>query len=276
MTFEGFAGHYIPTAGSACFLAGIIIGAFKWANQTIASDLRDSVALWILGETSNGGWPLAASQVFEALYGPSYFSRRIFIVNLCFSAIATGMAFFLLLTGPASSDEASYYIIALIMINFFYLFPVLLVSYIKARWLARNLAKAKNPLWAMAILAIDLFLTALIWAALIGLILLPAQTGIDSPLMNLLALPFVVFSFSPEHYQDQYIPIFIASWLPSILVAFVVAAIVAQRFYLGAAPLLGRASRVLSRERIEKEPLSLIGEVIAALVFIFVCAYGLS
>jgi hypothetical protein len=50
---------------------------------------------------------------------------------------------------------------------------------------------------------------------------------------------------------------------------------VAQKLYVNAAPLPGLASKLLNKDRIEKEPLSLIDEIFAALVFLFVCTYGL-
>lgn len=61
---------------------------------------------------------------------------------------------------------------------------------------------------------------------------------------------------------------------PTLLVGLVLGTVGAQKLYISTSSLLGGASKYLSKERIEKEPISLVGEVLAALVFLFVCAYG--
>ena len=76
MTSEQFLGQYIPTVGVAGVVAAIIIAGLKWANQSLATDLRDGVSLWILGEPGQASWSTVISRVFGSVYGRSYFSRR--------------------------------------------------------------------------------------------------------------------------------------------------------------------------------------------------------
>ena len=265
MTSEQLVGQYIPTVGAAGVLAGLIIVGFKWANSSVAPSLRDSVALWILGEPGQSNWSLAASRVFDALYGATYFSRRAVVVNLCVSMLATGAAVFALLARRWSLNEAV--LSGLISLGFVCLLPILFASYLKARWFSRRLARGPSPLLASALLAVELLLTAFIWAAWIILLILIPPHG-DNPLKG--GLYFLVF----VNYAAK--PILLASLLPSLLIALVVAAVVARKACIRVAPFLSRASKLLSKERVEKEPLSLVGEVLAALVFMFVCVYGLA
>lgn len=263
MTTEQLVGQLIPTVGAAGVLAGIIIGAFKWANQSIATGLRDSVALWILGEPGQGTWSLAASRVFTALYGTEYFSRRALIANLIIAAVATASAFFALLARRWPLDQVVW--LALASLGVAYLLPVLFASYLKARWFARSLAQSESTVSALAMLALDLILTALLWASWIGLLLFIPPHG-DNPLKA----PLHFVAFVPYAFK----PVLVASLLPSLLVALVVAALATRQVCIRAAPILGRASRLFNKERVEKEPLSLVGEVLAGLVFILVSAYG--
>src|SRR5450631_3718072 len=99
-------------------------------------------------------------------------------------------------------------------------------------------------------LAIDLFVTAMSWVGWIGLLFLVFLTDADGKLAVFLLGPLTVVAFGARQFN----PIFYASFFPSLLIAFVVATIVAQKLYVGVAPLLGRASKLLSKDRIEKEP----------------------
>ena len=265
MTSEQLVGQYIPTVGAAGVLAGLIIGGFKWANASVASNLRDSVALWLLGEPGQSSWSLAASRVFDALYGAAYFSRRAVIANLSISVLATGAAVFALLARRWSLNGAV--LVGIATLGFVYLLPILLASYVKARWFSRRIAQAPSTLLALALLAVDLLLTVVVWAAWLIFLVLVSPQGENFLNGGLYFLAFVGYASKP---------ILIASLLPSLLVALVVAALIARRLCVRLAPFLGRASKLLSKERVEKEPLSLVGEVLAALVFTFVCIYGLA
>lgn len=266
MTSEQFFGNYIPMVGAAGFLAGLILTGFKWVNQTVALDLRESVALWILGEPNRSSWSFTVAKIFEALYGTTYLSGRALVVNSSVCIAITGVVIFSSRSQFVDHDD----FLILALLDVFYVIPVLFFSYLKSRWFVRRLATTNNTLRAVVILAIDLLCTGLLWTAWIGIIYFSAQFDSDGN-VGIWVMPLVVISFGAY----QFVPLFAAVLFPSFLIALVVATLVAQRLHVYAASFLGRVSRFLSKERIEKEPISLIGEVLAALAFIFVCAFGL-
>lgn len=277
MTSEQLFGHYIPTVGAAGFLAGLIIGGFRWANQTVALDIRDSVALWILGEPDRSSWSLVAARVFEALYGAVYFSRRALIVNFYVCIAATGYAMFTIQTQDRS--DASLEQSVLVGLGLFYVFPVLLFSYLKTRYFSRRLAAAPGTRNAVVVLVIDLFLTALIWIVWLIILSFPVLFNDELPgeaetVRALLVVPWLMMAMDGYRSATEYGPVLVAPFFPSLLVGLVLATLGAQKLYVSTSSLLGNASKFLSKERIEKEPISLIGEVLATLVFLFVCAYG--
>ncbi len=281
MTSEDLFSHYIPTIGPAGVLAGLIIGGFRWANHTVASDIRDSVALWILGEPDRSSWSLAAARVFEALYGAVYFSRRALIVNLCVCIAATGYAMFTIQTQDRS--DASLEQSVLVGLGLFYVFPVLLFSYLKTRYFSRRLAAAPGTRNAVVVLVIDLFLTALIWTVWLIIVFFAVLfndklLGEDETveiLRTLVVLPWLMMGLmDTDEFAIEYSTVLLAPFFPTLLVGLVLGTVGAQKLYISTSSLLGGASKYLSKERIEKEPISLVGEVLAALVFLFVCAYG--
>ena len=126
---------------------------------------------------------------------------------------------------------------------------------------------------------IDLFFTALIWIVWLSIIFvylwveneLPRE---DETVRSLLVFPWIVMALDAYRSVTEYGPVLVAPFFPSLLVGLVLATVGAQKLYVRTSSLLGGASKYLSKERIEKEPISLVGEVLAALVFLFVCAYG--
>lgn len=277
MTSEDLFSHYIPTIGPAGVLAGLIIGGFRWANHTVALDIRDSVALWILGEPDRSSWSLAAARVFEALYGEVYFSLRALIVNLCVCIAATGYLMYSVQTQDRSGVGIELAII--VGLALFYVLPVLLFSYLKTRYFSQRLAAAPSTRNAVVVLVIDIFLTALIWIQWLinvsfALVVSSKLLGQDEIVGTLVLLPLVMMGFDTDKFAIQYSTVLLAPFFPSLLVGLVLATVGAQKLYVSTSSFLGGASKYLSKERIEKEPISLVGEVLAALVFLFVCAYG--
>jgi len=281
MTSEDLFSHYIPTIGPAGVLAGLIIGGFRWANHTVALDIRDSVALWILGEPDRSSWSLAAARVFEALYGEVYFSLRALIVNLCVCIAATGYLMYSVQTQDRSGVGPEPAVIAVIVgLGLFYVFPVLLFSYLKTRYFSQRLAAAPSTRNAVVVLVIDIFLTALIWIQWLinvsfALVVSSKLLGEVEIVQTLVILPLVMMGLmDTDEFAIEYSTVLLAPFFPSLLVGLVLATVGAQKLYVSTSSFLGGASKYLSKERIEKEPISLVGEVLAALVFLFVCAYG--
>jgi hypothetical protein len=260
---EQLIGTYVPTVGAAGVLAGLLIAGFKWANQSLATDIREGVSLWLLGAPSQPRASLIAARAFNAVYGANYFSRRAFVVNLAIAAMATVASAVALLL--ARWPMESHVWLSLGSLWLIYLLPILCFCYIKARWFSARLSQSITASRAALLLVADFMSSALIWVGwLTVLFLLP-------PGDNALKSPLYLLTFASNVAQS----VFVGSLIPSLLVTLVAAAILARRLYLRVSPILGRVSPFLSKERIEKEPLTLIGEVFAAVVFVLVCTYGL-
>jgi len=263
-------GALIPTIGTAISVAALVIAAFRWANRSVAEDLRDSVSLWILGEPGpQTNWPYMTTALFHAMYGSKYFSRRSVGFTLICSLIAAvaGLIPFLRLVAGHHEAIDPLGALYLLAVTFCCLAPVFFITYLKARWFQRRIIRSRTELAAISLLGADLLVTALILTGLLDLVLFHFGGWLLS-VDELAVFAFIAFVESLSS------PVVISSAVPSVLVALAAAAGISQKLVVRVAPLLGRASRFFSKERVEREPLILIGEVLGAVVFVVICLFG--
>ena len=267
MTPQQLLGAQIPTIATAVSVAALVIAAFRWANRSVAEDLRDSVSLWILGEPGpQANWSRVTTTLFQVMYGPSYLSARAvgFSVGCTLIAAVAGLVPFLLMVGEPFDPLGALYLLA---VTFGCLAPVFFTTYLKARWLQRRIIRSRTEFAAIALLGADLLVTALIMTVLLNLVLF----RFGGWLLAVDQLAIFAFLAFVESLSS---PVVISASIPSVLVALAAAAGISQRLVVRVAPHLGRASKFFSKERVEKEPLILIGEVLGALVFVAICLFG--
>lgn len=278
---EKLLSQQISTIGLAITIAGIVIAIFKWANNTVSEEIKDNVALWILGEHRELEWNKAAVEIYKIVFGRRSWSiRSIFVVAVTTTLI--GFASYVWLT---KITEGKLALISggptewLVVTPFLaiYSLPVALLSAAKTRFLLERIANATNLLFAASWLAIDIALYAGVAYGWFEILLgIPVSSDentsriyeigdtIGSVFMISVAFPLTLFSALA------------ATILPSFLGCIVFGTLAVKYAYAITSRMSGRLSNILSRQRLEKEPVLLIGEMIAGSVFLIICVMGLT
>lgn len=262
--------------GLAVTLCGTVYVDFAYLNRTVDQDIREEVALWLLGEVHPTPWPVLARRVFNGLFGKATWTRRgawsivVFVYFFASALFFWGNDFVLLGRverggGWYNTVDISDWFGLWSMLALFTIPPQFLLVP-KSRWLLSVLGKRPVALLIPVIL-LEVFLTLATIFAWQRLAKLPYRLGLPY-YSELLANYHFRLDISFVEMTASYISV---SWLFIALAALII-----RIAYVRLGRMFGIVSGVLSKERIAKEPLKLIGEAIAGLVFILVCLYGLA
>lgn len=272
MKIEDLLFTHFSTAGTALTLAGAIVVSFSWANKTISSDLRESVSLWLLGVPGEARLSFVMFEIVKSLFGEKLLSKRavkalmISEVILIFTILiwntrtkATGLF-------ALTLDEQLTFLFFMVMFTA----PIQLLGYMKSRWIFNRVNMSMGACRLTALLILDIVSQAIIFVAVF--FLLPAALSI---LWNLPTFSKYLIRGELEIMIQALIIIFFVALPPTLISLVAGASLFLRRTYVSITRYSGFLSRYVSQERIEKEPLKIIGEVIAAVVFLGTCALGL-
>jgi hypothetical protein len=257
----------LPIPGTAVALAALTYKIGEYLNKTVSADVRTGVSLWIRGVNPVFDWHVAALELFQRLFGKKYLSVKCLSTTLTIT-VAFGVLFFLLFGSyeePSSSADIAalepnnvwrkwgWISLLLSLLSFNLLFDYLAVS--KSRLLLGLSARLVNSIWLLgALLLADMVLSVCIVVS--GLFVYSVLTSPAEYIAD------VSWGFETELISLA-LPLVHSVWM----FLFVIAVLAARGIvWLGGR--LSRLSKFLSDERIEKEPITLVGEFAAALLVI--------
>lgn len=275
----------LPISSVGIALAGFTYAFAKYLNETVNEDLRMRVSQWFLGDTPKFAWQSHMLTFFDSFFGEKAFSwkrlRRVAAIILTLSVLwAIYIVSLLSSMRHRPPDIGDFITIAVVSI---FTLPVAYLSVLKTRLMLRAAARLTPSAYMMPLLlTLDIGVTAI----LIGLgmvIVFLVFLGMNNASVVLLefgkAKPIVQWqSFSLEgvmRFQWLARPSAAFSVIHTIwLLIYFLATLLAK----GAAWLSARLpslAKMLSQERIEKSPITLIGEFGAAIVLFAFLAGGI-
>ena len=275
----------VPSTLSAALAAGLVIAVFRYLNATVNERLRESVSYWILGEVPALNWREQASNLIDKFFGTHHFSWKCFVrsclvsyilsfliftsINSLFSHYATGRSIY----EPKGENlgDPRVWVVLFYTVTLISLLPDYF-SLLKTRVLLRIAARTHRRTIILLLVLIDLCLSAL---------LITLSLKLFATYWEALDQFGSFFQFINNQIADHFfvylvyiLPIFLSAFLPSMwLYLYLISGVavkVAFKFSKGVA----RLSPWLSIERIDKDPLNLIGECAGAITFAAVCLLG--
>lgn len=275
----------LPISSVGIALAGLTYAFAKYLNETVTEDVRIRVSLWFLGDTPEFAWQSHMLTFFDSFFGEKAFSwkrlRRVAAITLTLSILwVVYTVSFLSSLSHRSPDLEDFIGPAVVSI---FTFPVNYLSVLKTRLLLRAAARLTHSAYLMPLLlTIDIGLTAI----LIGL----GMVIVFLAFLSMNNASVLLLEFAKAGPIAQWQPFSLAGimnfeWLARPCAAFSVFHTLWLLIYFlatvlakGATWLSGRLpamAKMLSQERIEKSPITLIGEFGAAIVLLAFLAGGL-
>lgn len=255
----------------------LIYGAFRYINRTVSADIRLRIALWMLGSDAHPRWHYYIPKVFTGLFGDKIFSWKAFRVTASI-ALLIGMLINLTVFFSSSNVIRVLYTelpiwgwVALPSFLLVYNFPFEHVSLTKTRWLM-NLAyhRPDSIRRFLLLLCADLTL-ALVIAACSSIMLYWAWDWVSFGLFRLFGPSSFVTTVKLGYYEGR-----VTSVLPfvhSFWIAVSVLVLLLSRTFIWVSRRVPILTRFLNEDRVEREPITLIGEITAAAYLLSVVVF---
>jgi hypothetical protein len=269
---------YVPALGLAVTLATCVYTASQWLNKSLDDDIELRVSLWLLGGITTTKSSITLNDLFNILFGKSLSIKRVAIVTILTVAISI-CAFFWFSRVYYAGIEFEYtrddYIGFMILI-FTKGSIAVYISYIVMELINKILLKK------ITVVRVSLFVVlSLVGIFMANVVIINAIDGLD-----ILAYKKIWTGASAVAY-DQFIlnfnevinfddPIFVSWYLaPGVWIITVLAIFVISKCVSGTSFVVARVSPWISRDRIEKEPIALVGEAVAGIIFILIVLAGM-
>jgi len=272
----------ISTVGIA--LAGFTYAFAKYLNETVNEDIRMRVSLWFLGDAPKFAWQSHVLAFFDSFFGQKALSwkrlRRVAVVTLTVSVLEALYVVSVLKASGHPPDVVGFVAPALLSM---FTFPIDYMAVLKTGLLFHATSRLGQSVYTIPLLlAVDIGLTFILVALAMVAVFVGFMVINNSSILLLefaKARPLTQWqSFSLEgvtRYRFFAQPSAAVAGIHTIwLFIYFLATLLAK----GATRLSARLplmAKMLSQERIEKSPITLIGEFGAVIVLLIFLAGGL-
>jgi hypothetical protein len=276
---------HLPSLGMAATIAGFIIAVTRWASATLSEDVLLRMSLWILGDAGTDKADTILTPLFLRVAGPHLSWKRlavILIANLCVGS----SAYFWYNIFVLSESSNGWTWAPDVNIDMWFAFcqllllasvPVQIATFWTTDLLLLKLLRRVSSFRILAFIVSEMGILLFVDTAWISAILLGydlERHGIVAGRFltmyaDFIADNFFVINFGAPLYFTKYI--FSLVWI-SVALVFLFFKILNS----GGSKVASWISIFIRRKKVEEEPIALLGEFVAALVFISIVAYAFS
>ena len=265
----------LPLSAVGVATAGACYAMFRYLNGTLNENLRSNVTLWFLGVTPTLRWHDNILALFDLIFSSTTFSRRRIASVLSLTMIATLTGHVYLLHDALKADAmgalqetlspgAGRLLFMLFAVNF----PVEFVSVTKTRYLLGRAAKGQASFLRLGGFQLVDIISGWLLGGCGAYIEFKAFNWGDDPNMAFLG---------DRHLLTELVLASQALGIPTVhsfsITLYILAVLVVRLIGVTSrriAPLTG----LLNTERIEKEPITLVGEFMTAFVVVVFVSFG--
>lgn len=270
---------YIPTVGLAVSSAVIVIAIFRWANATISPQLRDRIGLWLMGEPGAATWHVPVLTAIDRIFGTRALSLHRFVAIIIETTLAAAGAYLwrnvyivdrTWATMALSWSELRTYSAIL----FFFAVPVQLMGWNFTIWSLHRMLPWRQFWGAICTPLVDFIALTVVYIFWNNIVLLPRALLYGGYVKSTLLAKYAAY-LDDNYWVVNYVgPINILTMTPLLWVVVACAVAIAAQSARSVSIRFGKISHWLDPKRIEQEPLQLIGEITAALLFLIILAFG--
>jgi hypothetical protein len=270
---------YVPAVGLATTLAVFVYTASQWLNKSAENDIKLRVSLWLLGGVTKTTIRIDINAIFKILFGHNLSIKRLKVVIILTSTISiAALIWFDRVYLRGLNSDYIYTLYDYTAFSILIMFKGSTAVYIAYVFIGSINTICLNKMSGLRIYIFTLSAIVCIFFAnvvIMNVIDAPGFLTYKKIWTGALAERYDEFMFDYNGLINFENPIFVASYLvPIIWIVVVWVIFLISKAASSASIIVARLSPWLSQERIEKEPIALLGEAVAGIIFILVVFVG--